>query len=166
MPRRHLKTRVKEEMNARPAPRLLEPPRRWSQKALGSLIFCAIVLTGAVPQASAEAMEPASGGWKGKTSQGLPIYFGVREGHLVTNVRLTYRDTICGKANIQKRDVSLPIDESGHFAGIVYPANGGVELQGTFTAPRHLKGKIVAGESSGLPGCTGGTISFTAGPKP
>jgi hypothetical protein len=61
--------------------------------------------------------------------------------------------------------VSLKVDESGHFSGVVYPANGGVELEGTFTGPRQVTGKIVAGESSGLPGCLGGSFSFTAHPK-
>ncbi|MBS1878556.1 MAG: hypothetical protein JST31_03485 [Actinobacteria bacterium] len=124
-----------------------------------------IALIGVVPQAGAEGVEPAIGGWKGKTSQGMPIYFGVREGRVVTNVRLNYRDAVCGKLVLHEPNASLSIDESGHFAGVVYPANGGVELRGSFTGPRRIKGKIVAGESSGLPGCTGGTISFTASPK-
>jgi len=129
-------------------------------------LLCAIALIVSVPEAGAGSPEPAVGGWKGKTAQGLPIYFGVREGRVVTNVRLTYRDAVCGKASIHKRNVRLSVDESGHFAGVVYPANGGVELEGTFTGPRSLRGKIVAGESSGLPGCAGGSISFTASPKP
>jgi hypothetical protein len=130
-----------------------------------SLLFCTITLIVGVPQAGAGGADPAIGGWKGKTAQGLSIFLGVREGRVLTNVRLTYRDAICGKASIHERNVTLSIDESGNFAGVVYPANGGVELEGSFTGPRHLTGKIVAGESSGLPGCTGGTFSFTASPK-
>jgi hypothetical protein len=138
---------------------------RRSLKVVGSFLFCAIVLTGVVPQAGAGGVEPVIGGWKGKTAQGTSIFFGVREGGVVTNVRLSYRDAVCGKAIIHEADASLKEDESGHFAGIVYPANGGVELEGTFTGPRNVKGRIVAGESSGLPGCIGGKIAFTAHPK-
>lgn len=133
--------------------------------AIGSLLLCATALIGVVPQASAGTAEPTLGGWKGKTTQGTAVFFGVREGGVVTNVRLNYRDAICGKASIHEANASLKVDASGHFSGVVYPANGGVELEGTFTGPRTVKGKIVAGESSGLPGCTGGTFSFTASPK-
>ena len=133
--------------------------------AIGSFLFCAIVLTGVVSQAGAEGVEPTIGGWKGRTTQGMSIFFGVREGGVVTNVRLDYKDVVCGQAIIHKANVILEEDESGHFAGIVYPANGGVELEGTFTGPRSVKGRIVAGESSGLPGCIGGKIAFTAHPK-
>lgn len=135
-------------------------------RAIGSLLLCAIVLVGGATKSSAGGVEPVIGGWKGKTAQGLPIFFGVREGRVVTNVRLSYRDAVCGKASIHKRNVRLSVDESGQFAGIVYPANGGVELEGSFTGARRVEGRIVAGEASGLPGCTGGDISFTAGPKP
>lgn len=127
--------------------------------------LCALVLAGAAASAQAEGIEPGVGGWKGKTAQSLPIYFGVREGSVVTNVRINYRDAICGKVSIHKRNLRLTVDESGHFAGIAYPANGGVEIEGSFTGPSSVKGRIVAGESSGLPGCSGASISFTAHPK-
>jgi hypothetical protein len=133
--------------------------------AVGSILLCAIVLIGGAARAGAEGVEPALGAWKGKTAQGLTIYFGVREGRVIANVRLSYKDVICGKANIHERDVRLSVDESGKFAGVVYPANGGVELEGSFTGPRKVTGKIVAGESTGLPGCAGATVSFTAAPK-
>jgi hypothetical protein len=139
---------------------------RRSLTAVLSLFLCAIVLIGGAARAGAEGVEPALGAWKGKTAQGLTIFFGVREGRVVTNVRLSYKDVICGKANIHERDVSLSVDESGDFAGVVYPANGGVELEGSFTGPRKVSGKIVAGESTGLPGCAGATVAFTAVPKP
>jgi hypothetical protein len=155
-----------EQMNAKIRSRKSGQSHRWTLTAVGSLLFCTIVLVGGVTRAGAEGVEPVVGAWKGKTAQGLTIFFGVREGRVITNVRLSYKDVICGKANIHERDVSLSVDESGDFAGIVYPANGGVELEGSFTGPRQVTGKIVAGESSGLPGCTGATVSFTAAPKP
>ena len=142
------------------------PTRRWGLTAVGILLLCTIVLVGGAARAGAEGVEPTLGAWKGKTAQGLTIFFGVREGRVIANVRLSYKDVICGKANIHEPDVSLSVDESGAFAGVVYPANGGVELKGSFTGPRKVTGKIVAGESSGLPGCAGATVSFTASPKP
>jgi hypothetical protein len=128
-------------------------------------LLCSLSLLAAVGHAGAEGTEPVTGGWKGKTKQGFPIYFGVREGPTVTNVRLTYRDTICGKASPKNPTLTMTVEEDGHFSGIVYPANGGVEIEGTFTGPSSLKGAIVAGEDSGLPGCLGGTFPFTAHPK-
>ncbi len=155
-----------EEMSAKIHSRKSGPARRWSLTAVGSLLFCAIVLIGGVAKAGVQGVEPALGAWKGKTAQGLTIFFGVREGRVITNVRLSYKDVICGRENIHERNASLSIDESGDFAGVVYPANGGVELEGSFTGPRQVTGKIVAGESTGLPGCTGAIVSFTASPKP
>ena len=152
-------------MNAKFRNRRSRPTSHRSLSAVASLLFCAIVLISGSAQAGAAGAEPTIGAWKGKTAQGFPIFFAVREGGVVANVRLTYKDVICGKANIHEREVTLSIEESGHFAGVVYPGNGGVELEGTFTGPGQVTGKIVAGESSGLPGCVGGTFSFKAGPK-
>ena len=124
-----------------------------------------VVRAGGAARLSAASPAPVLGGWKGETTQGLPIYFGVREGGVVTNVRVNYRDAICGRASIHKRNLRLSVDEGGRFAGVVYPANGGVEVEGSFTDPRRVTGRIVAGEASGLPGCAGGSFSFTAAPK-
>jgi len=139
---------------------------RWGLRSVTGLLACALALVGAASQASAGGVEPVLGGWKGETAQGLPIFFGVREGRVITNVRLSYRDAICGKVSIHKRNVMLSVGESGQFAGVVYPANGGVQLEGSFTGPPRIEGRIVAGEASGVPGCTGASISFTARPKP
>jgi hypothetical protein len=128
-------------------------------------VLCALGLLGSGSLAGAEGTEPVAGGWKGKTKQGFPVYFGVREGPTVANVRITYRDAICGKASPKNPTLTMPVDEYGHFSGTVYPANGGVEIEGTFTGPRSMKGAIVAGEASGLPGCLGGRFPFTAHPK-
>jgi hypothetical protein len=142
--------------------RWIRPSRR-----LGGLaaILCSLGLLGTAALAGAEGTEPVAGGWKGKTKQGFPIYLGVREGPSVTNVRITYKDAICGKASPQNPTLTMTVDEKGHFSGVVYPANGGVEIEGTFTGPSTLKGAIVAGEGSGLPGCLGGRFPFTAHPK-
>ena len=78
-------------------------------------LLCSLSLLAAVGHAGAEGTEPVTGGWKGKTKQGFPIYFGVREGPTVTNVRLTYRDTICGKASPKNPTLTMTVDEDGHF---------------------------------------------------
>jgi hypothetical protein len=127
-------------------------------------LLCSLGLLAGAAHAGAEGTEPVAGGWKGKTKQGFPIYFGVREGPTVTNVRITYKDAICGKASPKNPTLTMTVDEDGHFSGILYPANGGVEFEGTFTGPSSMKGAIVAGEDSGLPGCLGGRFPFTAHP--
>jgi hypothetical protein len=139
--------------------------RQHHQLACLALVVCALGLLGSAGQAGAEGTEPAVGAWKGKTKQGFPIYFAVREGSTVANVRLTYKDVICGKASFKKPNLTMTVDEYGHFSGIVYPANGGVEIEGTFTGPSSVKGAIVVGEDSGLPNCPGGRFAFTAHPK-
>jgi hypothetical protein len=136
--------------------------RRLGALAVG---LCALGLLGGAALAGADATEPMPGGWKGKTKQGFPIYFGVREGPTVANVRLTYKDVICGKLSPRNPTLTMTVDESGHFSGVVYPANGGVRIEGTFTGPSSMKGVIAVGEDSGIPGCLGGKFKFTAYPK-
>jgi hypothetical protein len=139
--------------------------RRHRRLGCGAVMLCSLGLLLVAGLAGAEGTEPVAGGWKGRTKQGFPIYFGVREGPTVTNVRLTYRDAICGKASPKNPTLTMTVDENGDFSGVVYPANGEVEIEGTFTGPSSMKGAIVAGEDSGLPGCLGGRFPFTAHPK-
>jgi hypothetical protein len=77
--------------------------RRHRLLGCGAIVLCALL--GSVGLAGAEGTEPVTGGWKGKTKQGFPIYLGLREGPTVTNVRITYKDAICGKASPKKPDV-------------------------------------------------------------
>lgn len=65
---------------------------------------------------SAAGVAPEEGGWKGKTKQGFYVYFGVGEG-AVKNVRLTFREVVCGKQSVHLPESRLAIDEAGHFAG-------------------------------------------------
>lgn len=129
------------------------------------VLLVAVAFTGTVGSSLASSTEPVIGPWKGKTKQGFPIYLGVREGPAVTNVRLTYKDVICGKANLKNQTLTMTVDEYGHFSGVVYPNNGGVEVEGSFAGPNSVRGAIVAGEGSGLPGCVGGRFPFTAHPQ-
>lgn len=112
--------------------------------------------------AGAAGVEPAEGGWKGKTAQGYFVHFGV-SGGAVVNVKLTIREPICGKQSVHRRMARLEIDEAGHFAGAIVPNR--LELEGTFMAPDRLKGKIISPETTGLPGCTRKVVSFSAQPR-
>jgi hypothetical protein len=130
---------------------------RWF--AVLALALCTLVFT--VGVGSAAGTQPVEGAWKGKTKQGFFVYFGVRES-VVTNVRLTYREPVCGEQSVHRRKVRLPIDEAGHFAGAVVPER--IEFEGSFVAPDKVSGKITSAETTGLPGCTRKVVSFSARP--
>jgi len=125
-------------------------------------ILCALVLTVGLGLASAAGTEPVEGGWKGKTKQGYFVYFGVGEG-AVFNVRLTFREVICGKQSVHLPMSRLEIDEAGHFGGELVPNR--LEFEGTFAAPGQVKGKIISLETTGLPGCTRKVVGFNAHPR-
>lgn len=112
--------------------------------------------------ASAAETAPVEGGWKGRTSQGFDVYFGVRGG-AVTNVKVTFREVVCGKQSVRVRDARLAIDEAGHFEGAVIPNR--LEFEGDFLAPGKVRGKIVSLETTGLPGCTRKVVPFSAHPR-
>lgn len=112
--------------------------------------------------ASAADAGPAEGGWKGKTNQGFYVYFGVGGG-AVTNIKVTFREAVCGKQSVRLRQARLAIDEAGHFGGAVI-ANR-LEFEGDFVAPGKVKGKIVSLETTGLPGCMRKVVPFTAYPR-
>jgi hypothetical protein len=105
---------------------------------------------------------PAEGGWKGKTNQGFYVYFGV-SGGAVTNIKVTFREAVCGKQSVRLREARLAIDEAGHFGGAVILNR--LEFEGDFLAPGKVKGKIVSLETTGLPGCTRKVVPFTAHPR-
>ena len=126
------------------------------------MLLCVLVMAAATGIARAGALDPAEGAWKGKTSQGYAIYFGV-EGGAVSNVRLTIRDPICGKNELHRRSANLSIDESGDFSGVLIPNR--VEIEGTFVAPERAKGTIVSLETTGLPGCLRRVAQFSARPR-
>ncbi|HET9198672.1 MAG TPA: hypothetical protein VFN92_10520 [Solirubrobacterales bacterium] len=81
----------------------------------------------------------------------------------MTNVKVTFREVICGKQGVRVRDARLPIDEAGHFGGAVIPNR--LEFEGDFLAPGKARGKIVSLETTGLPGCTRKVVPFSAHPR-
>jgi len=115
-----------------------------------------------VGMGSAAGVAPEEGGWKGKTKQEFYVYFGVGEG-AVKNVRLTFREVVCGKQSVHLPESRLAIDEAGHFAGALVPNR--LEFEGTFVAPDRVSGKIVSLETTGLPGCTRKVVGFNARPR-
>lgn len=125
-------------------------------------IVCALVVVSGVTLAGAAGVAPEEGGWKGKTKQGFYVYFGVGEG-VVKNVRLTFREVICGKQSVHLPQARLAIDEAGRFAGALVPNR--LELEGVFVAPDRVSGKIVSLETTGLPGCTRKVVGFSAHPR-
>lgn len=126
------------------------------------MVLCALVLTVGLGLASAAGTETVEGGWKGKTKQGYFVYFGVREGAVV-NVRVTFREAVCGKQSVHLPNSRLEIDDAGHFGGALVPNR--LEFEGTFVAPDQVKGKIISLETTGLPGCTRKVVGFNAHPR-
>lgn len=123
----------------------------------------ALALLTASGLAAAAEVEPIEGGWKGKSEQNYPIYFGVSGGK-VFNVRLSYSEFICGKTSVHKRAVRLAIDEAGHFAGTVLPKS--VELEGSFVAPNRIEGTIIVLENRWEPHCEDRQeVPFSAHPR-
>ncbi len=122
------------------------------------LAACLLLLCGGGLANAAEA-GPAEGGWKGKTNQGFYVYFGV-DGGAVINIKVTFREVVCGKQSVRLRKARLAIDEDGHFGGAVIPNR--LEFEGDFVAPGKVKGQIVSLETTGLPGCTRKVVPFTA----
>jgi hypothetical protein len=127
-----------------------------------SLALCLAFLVFGVAFASAAAPTAEEGGWKGKTTQGFQIYFGVR-GDTVANFRVTIREVVCGKQTVHLPDSKLSIDEAGHFEGTLVPNR--LEINGTVMAPNRVEGKIISLETTGLPGCTRQSAKFSAHPK-
>jgi hypothetical protein len=134
---------------------------RWIRSLAAAL--CALGLLVGASLAGAEVSAPQAGAWKGKTKQGYPVYFRVGSDRTVANFRFTYREPICGEQSPHITETSLTIDEAGHFGGTIQTYY--LEFEGTFTAPDRVQGKIIALEHTGLPGCLGKVVSFTAYPR-
>jgi hypothetical protein len=128
-----------------------------------AVVICALGLLGSAGLAGAEGTEPVAGAWKGKTKQGFFVYFRVASDHTVTNIRFTYRESICGKQSPHDPTTKLSIDEAGQFGGAIYSAR--LEFEGTFVTAKRVKGKLIALETTGLPGCLRQVVEFSAQPR-
>jgi hypothetical protein len=119
-----------------------------------------IALAGSAELAQAEGIEPVEGGWKGKTSQGLPVYFGVREGRVI-NTRYRFHWGFCGTYGSHMKSANLEVNSSG---GWIIEDSRGSSFEGTFTAPDTVEGTVNVVERE-LPGCPRVTAPFVAHPR-
>ena len=127
------------------------------------ILLLAVIAASCAAVAVADGIEPEEGPWAGKTNQGFQVYFRVESHDTVTNIRFSYREPICSKQRIHVRDANLSVDEAGRFGGVIIPER--VEFSGGFVAANRVKGKLVALETSGLPGCLRKAVGFTAHPR-
>jgi len=95
----------------------------------------------------AEGIEPVEGAYKGKTTQGLAVYFGVKEGSIV-NPRYTVKWGSCGRATQHLPSGRTEIDDAGHFVR----DSGQTAIEGTFVAPDLVEGIVLFREHP-LAGC-------------
>jgi hypothetical protein len=123
-------------------------------------LVTAFALAGSVGPARAEGIEPVEGGWKGKTSQGLPVYFGVREGRVI-NTRYHFHWGFCGTYGSHAKRANLEIGSTGSW---IIQDSRGSSLEGTFTAPDTVEGRVSVVERE-LPGCPQVEAPFVAHPR-
>jgi hypothetical protein len=95
----------------------------------------------------AEGVLPVEGAYKGKTTQGQYVYFGVKEGAIV-NPRYTVKWGSCGKSTQHLRSGRTEIDEAGHFVR----DSGQTAIEGTFVTPTLVEGIALFREHP-LAGC-------------
>jgi hypothetical protein len=125
-----------------------------------TVLFSALALASSAGIAQAETIEPVEGGWKGETSQGLPVYFGVRAGRVV-NTRYHFHWGFCGVFGSHAKNANLEIDSAGHW---IVKDTRGSSFEGTFVAPNRVEG-VVNVEERELPGCPKVAASFVATPR-
>lgn len=138
--------------------------RRRRQFGAIAVALCCFGLVGVPAWSAAAGTEmPEPGPYKGKTKQGFPVYFRLTEDRNVTNIRFTYRESICGKQSVHDPTASLSLNGGNEFAGTIY--SGRLEFKGAFVSPTRVQGKLVAFETTGLPGCLRKVVAFTAYPR-
>lgn len=118
-----------------------------------------LVLTLGAGSARAQGATPVEGSWKGESSAGLPLSFGVQGGQVV-NLRFKFKWGFCG--TFESSGNSAEVDANGHWA---FEDPRGQTVEGTFVAPDRVEGKIVSVERE-LPGCPRTEATFTAAPVP
>jgi hypothetical protein len=132
-----------------------------TQMRLIAVLATALLLTACgTGLARAETVAPVEGGWKGKSSQGLLVYFGVREGRVV-NTRYHFRWGFCGVFENHAKRASLELDPAGHWL-IADPR--GTSLEGTFVTPVRVEGMVIAEERM-TPSCPRVEAPFVAWPR-
>jgi hypothetical protein len=125
------------------------------------MMVAVLVLAMGTSGSRAEGSAPLDGSWKGETSDGLPVSFGVLGGH-VLNTRFKFRWGFCGTFESHSPSADLEVDPSGHWS---FQDPRGQTLEGTFVAPDRMEGKLTSEERQ-LPGCPRTEATFTAVPVP
>ncbi|HEY5054391.1 MAG TPA: hypothetical protein VII45_13390 [Solirubrobacterales bacterium] len=124
-------------------------------------LVAGFALAGSVGVATAaEGIEPVEGGWKGETRQGLPVYFGVRDGRVI-NTRYRFHWGFCGTYGSHEKKASLETDPTGHW---IIKDSRGSSFEGTFIAPNRVEGMVLVEERE-FPGCPKVVAPFVASPR-
>ncbi|HEX2707946.1 MAG TPA: hypothetical protein VHM66_08075 [Solirubrobacterales bacterium] len=116
----------------------------------------ALIVAVSVGSASAAGVEPIEGAYKGTTSQGTSVYFGV-SGGTVINPRFTVVWGECGRNTAHYKTASDELDESGHFS----IDTGQTVLEGDFVDPDRVEGTAIFRHHR-LAGCPRRAVHYTA----
>jgi len=130
-------------------------------RAIAAAAVVALFLMASAGSAQAEGVVPADSSWKGETSVGLPVYFGVAGGHVV-NIRFKFKWGFCSTFELHDGYADAPVDSNGHWS---FEDPRGQTIEGTFVAPDRVEGTLVSLERE-LPGCPRTEATFTAAPVP
>jgi hypothetical protein len=130
-------------------------------RAAAAAVLTFLVLAAGAARAEADGVVPVEGSWKGETSAGLPVYFGVSQARVV-NTRFQFKWGFCGTFTSHDGSANLEIDPAAHW---VYLDPRGQTFEGTFVAPDRVEGKVISVERE-LPGCPRTEATFTAMPVP
>jgi hypothetical protein len=130
-------------------------------RAIAAAAVAGLLLTAGAGSARAEGVVPPDSSWKGETSAGLPLSFGVTGGHVV-NVRFKFKWGFCGTFELHDGDADAPVDSNGHWS---FEDPRGQTIEGTFVAADRVEGTLVSLERE-LPGCPRTEATFTAAPVP
>lgn len=125
------------------------------------LAAIAVVLALGMSAGSAHGAAPLEGSWKGETSAGLPVSFGVAGGKVV-NIRLKFKWGFCGTFELHSPSAAVEVDQSGHW---LFEDPRGQTLEGTFAAPDRVEGTLISVERM-LPSCPRSEATFAAAPVP
>jgi hypothetical protein len=124
-------------------------------------LVTALVLTIGVASAQADGIVPAEGSWAGESSAGLPVHFGIANGHVV-NTRFKFKWGFCGTFESHAPYADAEVDPAGHW---IFEDPRGQTFEGTFVAPDRVEGRIIS-LGRMLPGCPRTEATFAAAPVP
>lgn len=127
-------------------------------------VFLAALMLGCATASEAAAIEPVSGPFEGKTTEGYTVSFNV-QGKVVSGVKFAVKWGECGVAPVYINRGSREVDAGDHFL-----FDGGQwRFEGAFASPTEVRGTAVFLEHP-LAGCPERAVPYTAtlrtGPPP